>query len=225
MAQPYNDRLLEIIDARVRASQRSTTATGTIASLDVIGMLAMVTMDGSTLAVPVKVPGSVAAAPGDRCLLQQFGSDWVVTSAFSIRWPEDKGINIMAAAGSAAGTFANMPGTPSFPFTKRYGYTRLLWTVKITTFSATLGSRVYTQATATGPPGTFTQAVGQFQFANSTGAPPIDRLLAGWDQEQLNVPVGDYTATLQWRTDTVAPNSISVNAEDTITFRVREIGP
>src|SRR6478609_8422663 len=74
--------MLDLIDARVRAATDRHTAMGTM-SERTSATRAMVTFDGSSVAVPVKMFSDVLAMQGDRVGLIRIGTDWVVVGAFS----------------------------------------------------------------------------------------------------------------------------------------------
>lgn len=75
--------LIALIDQRIRSAAAKDKAAGTCVSRDTTGSGADVAFDGSTVAMPVKVLGNVFMKPGDRCVLERFGSDWVVIGSWS----------------------------------------------------------------------------------------------------------------------------------------------
>lgn len=75
--------LLALIDQRIRMSTSREKASGACVTRDTTGPGADVLFDGSAVTMPVKVVGSVFLRPGDRCLLDRYGSEWVVTSSFA----------------------------------------------------------------------------------------------------------------------------------------------
>lgn len=77
-----NFATLDLIDARVNAGRDRTTTMGTM-SERTSATRAMVTFDGSSVAVPVKMFSGVLALQGDRVGLVRMGTDWVVAGAFS----------------------------------------------------------------------------------------------------------------------------------------------
>jgi hypothetical protein len=81
----YNDQILAVVDQRIAALTQRTTAVGTVASHPgtYYGRECSVTFDGSSVAVPCRLPSSVRALVGDRVGLQKFGSDWVVVFSFT----------------------------------------------------------------------------------------------------------------------------------------------
>lgn len=78
-----DDNLIKLIDQRVRLASARDRATGTCVSRDTTGPGADVIFTGSTVAMPVKVLGTVFLTPGDRCVLDRYGTEWIVTGSFS----------------------------------------------------------------------------------------------------------------------------------------------
>jgi hypothetical protein len=74
--------LVKLIDARIEAARQRWTATGTLVERQSQSR-ATVTFDGSSVPVPVKVSGHVPTRADSRVMLTRFGSDWVVTGAFT----------------------------------------------------------------------------------------------------------------------------------------------
>lgn len=78
-----DQNLIDLIDQRIRQSTMRDKATGTCVTRATTGPAADVTFDGSTVAMPVKVLGTVFIRPGDRCILDLYGTEWIVTGSFS----------------------------------------------------------------------------------------------------------------------------------------------
>lgn len=118
----YNDRQLDIIDQRVRSARADELRMGSVTERDPDSTSAMVTMDDSSVAVPVKVFGDCPAAAGDRVGLVKLGSEWVVFGTFTGVTTAPLGsANVQATLGSgttSSGAWADIPGTPGFTFTK-----------------------------------------------------------------------------------------------------------
>lgn len=109
MTSPYNDQMLAVVDARIRAASTVDHAVGTVNSRDTASTRAMVVFDGDNVAVPVKVLGGVDALAGDRVVLQRFGSEWVVLGSFTT----GRTVRVLAASGSLSpvtSTIADVTG-------------------------------------------------------------------------------------------------------------------
>lgn len=79
-------RLVDVVDARVRAAQRSTSATGTLVSVS--DRYAYVVMDGDPMPLPCKFVAGLTLNPDTRVLLHKYGDDWTVTNSFAKSyWP------------------------------------------------------------------------------------------------------------------------------------------
>lgn len=122
--------LLNAIDERVRRVQQENRALGTVA--EVTGLVdALVTFDGSSLAIPVKVFGDVSIVEGDRVGLERYGVWWIVTGTLTRRWPASNGLRKTQSTGgtTTSGTYGNTPDVAEFTFVKRWDTTNI--TVKI----------------------------------------------------------------------------------------------
>lgn len=119
--------MLEVIEQRIRALAQASLAVGTVMSVDTTALRAAVTFDGSSLAVPVKMFGHVDAVEGDRVGLQKFGTDWVIVGAYARRWQAVGGVHQLSAGGTMSSTtYADLPGSPQFTFTKRWSTSAVL---------------------------------------------------------------------------------------------------
>lgn len=78
-----DQNMITLIDQRIRQAATMDRATGTCVNRATTGPGADVTFDGSTVAMPVKVLGTVFIRPGDRCVLDLYGTEWIVTGSFS----------------------------------------------------------------------------------------------------------------------------------------------
>lgn len=82
----FSADLVNLVDARIAAADRRTRNVGTFVQMD--GDYAMVSFDGSSLALPCKYLANVSLTPDARVTLEQYGSDWVVTGTFNkLAWP------------------------------------------------------------------------------------------------------------------------------------------
>jgi hypothetical protein len=84
--------MIDLINEQIRASQTQLTSAATVVRRTG-ATTALVTFDGSALAVPVKVFGDVNIDEGDRVGLVRLGVDWTVVGTFtrrrSITMPDD----------------------------------------------------------------------------------------------------------------------------------------
>lgn len=79
----FTEDQIELVRQQVRAAQLRDRAAGTCVTRSTTGSFADVIFDGSTVSQPVKVLGNVFIQAGDRCVLDRYGSDWLVTGSFS----------------------------------------------------------------------------------------------------------------------------------------------
>jgi hypothetical protein len=89
---------------------------------------ATVTMTDATASSLVKVAGDCWCLPGDKVGLTRFGSEWYVTHVLNrVVGPQHGGIGIPSPGGNTVSVSAvDMPGSPTFPFVKRWNDTPLL---------------------------------------------------------------------------------------------------
>lgn len=126
--------MMAFVDERVRRlSLASAGAAGTVQGVATDRMSATVVVDGSTLGVPVKVAGHTSPVAGDRVALLRIGprrqssesyggEEWCIVGVTSrpaaapnygyLNYPMTTGTTVTA-------TVVNLPGNPSFTFTKR----------------------------------------------------------------------------------------------------------
>lgn len=196
-----SEDMIALIDQRVRAAQARTRATGTCVDRDTTGPGATVIFDGDVMGVPVKVLGDVFLREGHRCLLDKYGSDWIVTGSFasyalgevtSLQFPS-------AALSTTVVTYADVTTINPFTFTKTMDGTKVRMAVHAgcyVTGTASTGARFGL---------TFTPTSGQVYT-------PIDYNLAaiyhnqlslhlpGYGQQRVaGLPAGSYSVQLRWR--------------------------
>ncbi|NED54635.1 hypothetical protein G3I24_27535 [Micromonospora aurantiaca] len=79
-------RLVDIVDARLRAAEKTTETTGTLVTVS--GRYAHVIMDGDPMPLPCKFVGGLTLLPDARVLLRRYGDEWTVTGSFTKDyWP------------------------------------------------------------------------------------------------------------------------------------------
>lgn len=82
----FSGDLIQAIDQRILALAPMMSRTwGTISyySGDIADREAMVTFDGSSAAVPCRVPANIALFSGDRVTCERYGTIWVITHNFT----------------------------------------------------------------------------------------------------------------------------------------------
>lgn len=215
-----NSETISLIDQRIRAARDVDRAVGTVASVDASLLRAAVTFDGSALAVPVKMAGGVNAQAGDRVALNRYGSDWVITATFAVRWPDDQGINVQMPVGTTtSATFVGLPGSPLFMFTKRWTPTRVRIDAHmqaystINTTTVVLGCRFNLAGVDTDVHVVRWYWSEAFVHTSFSGTVRHAGLVAG-----------TYTITPVWARWS-GGGTLSTNADDWLSFSVAEIGP
>jgi hypothetical protein len=195
---------LAIIDQRVRLAQARTRSAGTIVSRDTTGPKAMVLFDGATVATPAKVTGSTFVAPGYRCLLDRYGTDWVVTNAWAATTFGEANLAMdslpSATGANTSATFQTINEFGTFTFTKFFDLTFVRAAISVGGFvTGTAGTRA-------------NWAIRFTPIEGGIGYSPADLSFGGVVMNQLsthvpyssmrrvtNIPAGTYTVNLRWR--------------------------
>jgi hypothetical protein len=216
----FDQSLLDTIDARVAKALAGMPDLhpATMTARDTSGSGGQVTFFGSGLSVAVKVPATVHAFPGDAVGVARFGpSDWIVVYSFG-RWGESvSSVRVDLATGSrGVNSFADMPGSPSFTFRKRYDATRVHVTLATGMFA---NAAAESDFSAQFDDGAGTVADHQLFTVHLSSA--AHQYGAGGDILS-GLPAALYTVTARWRTNT---GTMSCNSADSLFMTAREIGP
>lgn len=221
MTAEFDQSTLDAIDIRIAAALKALPELhpATMVSRATSGSAGTAQFFGSSLAVPVKVPAGVHAFAGDPVGLARFGpSDWTVVYCYT-RWDaSEAGVDSVAGNDSTtSASYSAISGVPTFTFRKRYDDTRVgLW------MSAGLFS-------ATSP------AQGEYAVQLDDGTTATDYFLirlrtdagghvsAAAADDFAGVAAGLYTVTARWRK--TSGGTMQLNNIDTVSVRVREIGP
>jgi hypothetical protein len=198
---------IRLIDQRVRAALQTTRASGTVVTRDTTGPGATVLQDGSTVPVPAKVTGSTFVRPGDRCLMDRYGtSDWVVTQSWStLTFGElSKTYDGLGSTTSAltSSTFVDLTEFEPTTFTKAFDLTSVRIQVQ---------AEAYTSGSA-GQTAKVNWGVRFTPIEGAEGYTPIDIGIGGININQLSthvsytstrryisLPAGTFTVSLRWR--------------------------
>jgi hypothetical protein len=118
--------IIAAVDARIAAALKESTAWGTVAAR--LGWNdAMVTFDGSSLGIPVKVAGNVEVLEGDRVGLLKIGPWWTVVTTMTRRFLNQQGAQQSQVTGATT-TSASFVDTSDYcgcNFTKRWNETAI----------------------------------------------------------------------------------------------------
>jgi hypothetical protein len=210
----YPDALYRTITDIVARNLSRVTDVGTVASTQSATMRAMVIFDGATVATPVKVAGAVHCRAGDRVGLTKYASDWYVTIVTNrIAGPNAAGVNLSVPTGNTTTTtVANLPGDPSFTFTKRWDSSPLLMcggTTAFTTATASMG--FYLGLTVLGVQTTYLMSELESGPGVRFGATTV-RILPDAVSPAV-VPAGEYTVNLMWAR-TTGGGTVGTNSPD-----------
>lgn len=215
--------LINLIDQRVRLHMARDRATGTCVARATTGPSADVQFDGSTVAMPVKVLGSVFLTPGDRCVLDKYGSEWVVTGSFSaLGFGETSQLGAPSGTSGSlsSSTFVDLQEIPALLFTKAYDNTyvrmAMLGMCKAETSSATMyfGLR-WTPMESNG----YTAADYTMGYVQHDTA-EVHR--AGYaSYRSIAIPAGNYTVQARWRRQS-GTGTLKVDGADRFTIEIDE---
>lgn len=203
MTSFYDEQQIALIDQRIRVGQRKASATGTIVSRDTTGPGATVLQDGATVATPAKVAGTTFAQPGDRCMLDLYGSDWIVTNSFSSTafGEANRALDALpsTATGPTSTAFIDLVEFGTFVFTKNFDNTFVRMQVQVQAFVTTAIAKPFWGLRLTPTSG----GVGYTPADISMGGLQINALSTHITYTSMRritgIPAGTYTVSLRWR--------------------------
>lgn len=203
---------IELTDQRIRLALRRERAAGTCVSRDSTGPGVDVLFVGSTVAMPVKVLGTVFVQPGDRCVLEKWDTEWVVTGSWSsLGLGEASKTGFGQAGGATASlfTFVDYPGWQAVTFTKVYdgtfvrmGMTAAGYT-NIAGSAGRFGVRLTPQDAGSSFPAT------DYNLTHIYWNDASKHLSNHFSFRQLGIPAGDYTVMLRHRRYSGSGNILS----------------
>lgn len=204
----YLDDQLELIDQRIRLSQRKTSANGTVVTRDTTGPGCTVLHDGASVATPAKVLGSVFANVGDRVVLDLYGSDWLVTGSFTaLAFGEgNRAVDGLPSATGAmsSATFVDLTEYGSFSFSKAYDNTFVRVGLTASCFTSVAGTRVawavrVVQTAGNTTYGATDLTMGGFVMNAATSHTSVTKFKRYLGLADGGIPAGTYTVSLRWR--------------------------
>jgi hypothetical protein len=198
----FDEDTMRLIDQRIRAAQLKDRGWGTCSQRDTVGPGAQVVFDGSTVAMPVKVLGHVLMQAGDRCVLDRYGSDWIVVGSFSqlgLGAAEKFAFGPSPNETTTSGTFVDLVAMTPFQFDKVYDFTN----IRIMTETAAYASTVPTSArwglrlTPLDAGSSYTPVDLNMSYVSWTVA---NNHATGYGGQLLTgVPAGSYSCQVRWR--------------------------
>lgn len=218
-----NDELLRLIDQRIASAVSQPTRMGTVSDRQQNNR-AMVVLDGSSQAVPVKVFANAHVLEGDRVGLVKFGSEWVVIGGFTPRqFGGIKQFQNTAPSGSTTSTVHTPMNQGSVTFRKLYSSTRIWVSADISAYTngathvyLSLGLNLIAPSYNVIWPFIHRDLVNALEHDTFSVAKPIP----GTE----SVPPGEYTAQPVWRVASGGGGSVNVDAGDEVNFAVMEVG-
>lgn len=225
MTGEWTARQLQAIDQRIAVAAQKFTDVGVVVSVSTDRQRAMVTAESATVAVPVKVSGTVWCQAGDKVGLTRYGAEWYVTAILNrIQGPNVGALGGVGVSGSVtSGTPVNVPGDPSFTWTKRWDATPITLFAGLSFFISTAAASCAVSMRFAGPT-TVTYKVWEQEPSNQ-----LERY--GWSHmrdipdatDTSPLPAGTYTVNLQWYR-TTGTGTIQQNNDDWYSAWVQEGG-
>lgn len=213
----FDQDLINLIDQRIRLNAARTRAVGTCVTRATTGPAADVVFDGSTQAMPVKVLGSVVLRAGDRCVLDRYGTEWIVTGSFvssafgEASW---QGPPSSQTSTLTSGTFVDIQEIPPLTFDKAFDNTYVRMDMEASAFaltSANTGVRWGLRWTpvVTSKPYTASVYSMNSQFFNATSVHET----CHYNARPIDIPAGRYEVQACWRRTSGSGGLTSDNAD------------
>lgn len=201
----YDERIIQIVDARIAKAAQQWTARGTVVDRDTVGPGATVVFDGDAIAVQVKVPGHVHIIEGDRVVLMLVATTWVVVGTFARRQLGEASARTNGPVSSnttTSATYVDAPADAIATITKRYDGTAVRVAMIADAFATAVTTVTQFAVRVAGLAGTDTAttytATDWFitQFAFNTASQHHETMGV---IRVVNMPAGQYTLTPRWR--------------------------
>jgi hypothetical protein len=215
--------MIALIDQRVRSLGQTTRAAGTCVDRDTTGPGGQVVFDGSTVAMPVKVLGHVYVQPGFRCVLDKYGSDWVVTGSFAGQGLGELNRVVFGSTNTTtSSTFIDFTDMGPSTFTKGYDLTLVRMAITAACFVTVAGNtsaRFGMRLTPQDPGSTYTAQdyTLPLLFHNNVSS----HQSAYYTIRALSIPAGAYTVQMRWRRSG-GTGTINVDGNDVFVLEMDE---
>lgn len=218
-----DENLINMVDQRIRLATARTRAIGRCVSRDTTGPGANVTFDGSTVAMPVKVLGNVTLRAGDRCVLDLYGTEWIVTGSFTAPALGEASIMVAPSATTGALTsfsFVDLQEIPAIDFNKMFDgtYVRMAIMAGCYVTAQPTSVRFGLRLNPIDAPG-YTASDISITFINFNTANAHN--YATNAVRVLDIPAGKYSAQLRWRR-AAGTGSVFADGNDLFTIEIDE---
>jgi hypothetical protein len=220
-----DEDMIRLIDQRIRLAQARDRAVGTCVTRATSGPDATVVFDGSTVAMPVKVLGTVFVQEGDRCVLDKYGSDWIVSGSWStLALGEAARFQFGPSGGTGAltsGSFVDMMEILPVTFTKVYDQTYVRVCVSAGAYSSAASTSVRwaVRFTPQDAGSSYTAADVFTAFIHFNEINTHQSNYAG--ARATGIPAGSYTCQLRWRRNT-GSGSVFADTNDLFMMEIDE---
>jgi hypothetical protein len=213
---------LDAVDEMISSSRTDIRAVGTVQAVTTSSFLAQVIMDGTSVAVPAKLFQHTWCEVGDRVALDLYGSDWFVSGVMKVTpfersWRESSLQTNGSSGSTSSGSYADMPGNPSWTVNKQFDSTKLRHDFACSMYADAIGRSVTLGVQLSG--GTTLDVV-KGHWANTGGSlPGIRMFIVGWVY-QTGIDAGTYTAEARWKQ---TGGVITTDSDDRWSFSTREL--
>lgn len=221
------EELIRTIDQRILALTPGISRTwGTVAyhSSNFYDYEAQVVFDGSAVALPVRVPGSVIVKSGDRVICEKFGPIWVIVDGWPRRWLDQQYVSQQLTTGdTTSATFETMPTSPTITWAKIYNDTRITVAGTMSAFTVAGVNGVAFGVRIIGPDGanTVDQHIARYLFNTTDEHQSLGGLTIVSDPL---LTAGLYEIVPVWARYNGA-STINTDAHDWVTLVPQEIQP
>lgn len=218
----YAETLAALMDQRVDAAFSRISHAGTVDSRATTGTACTVIFDGTSgVAASVKCPESVLVAPGDRVGMVKFGSDWVIVYNYALRTLANTSFSASLSAGtlSSTGTYADMPGSPSFTYTKMRDATFMRYSVNVSGLSTVTGTiwRLAARIVSADGSVSYDQDVGFYRLDTTTR-----QQFGRWAMAASAHSAQAYTMTARWLRIS-GTGVLTTDTADSVEMRAEEV--
>jgi hypothetical protein len=217
--------MIALIDQRIRANAQMTKAVGTCVERDPTGPGATVIFDGSTVAMPVKVLGHVFLQPGFRCVLDKYGTDWIVSGSFAAMGLGEASSSQFPATtgGLTSSTYLDINELSPLTFTKLFDrtYVRFAMTASCYLNVGTDINRVRFALRVTGVETSAAYTATDYDLNYNVCDLNGEHISTHATSRTTTMPAGIYNVQARWRR-TAGAGTLRANGDDLFTIEVDE---
>lgn len=206
-------RDLEVVEHLIAAARTREAGLGTMVARDTTGPWGSATIDGSEVAVPVRVAADVHVQAGDRVCLNRYDGKWVVTHGFTRRTFGEllRTWRFVGSYGNTSSTFVDVPENPGGTFPKLYDDTDVVIHTVMTMYAANASGRAETSLWING-----VDQVTQLLWVDLNNHTLLNGMV-----RVTGLPAGDYPVIARYRRD-AGTGDLRVDSQHSFQYHVRE---